>query len=96
MQRNVLNLIHIQIGCYFQNIMEALRQATQNRTSICIAHRLSTVVEADEILVLDEGRVAERGTHAELLATPGSMYSKLWNTQYRTHSTGPAANSNRK
>nr|QST14982.1 ABCB7 protein [Diaphanosoma celebensis] len=65
------------------NIMEALRQATQNRTSICIAHRLSTVVEADEILVLNEGRVAERGTHSQLLANPHSIYSKLWNTQYR-------------
>ena len=63
--------------------MEALRQATQNRTSICIAHRLSTVVEADEILVLNEGRIAERGTHSMLLANPQSMYSKLWNTQYR-------------
>ena len=63
--------------------MEALKRATRNRTSICIAHRLSTVVEADEILVLHEGRVAERGTHSQLLATSDSLYSKLWNTQHR-------------
>jgi len=70
------------------NIMEALKKATHNRTSICIAHRLSTVVEADEILVLNEGSVAERGTHSQLLNTPNSLYSKLWNTQHRlAHST---------
>lgn len=63
--------------------MEALKKATHNRTSICIAHRLSTVVEADEILVLNEGRVAERGTHSQLLEIPDSIYSRLWNTQYR-------------
>ena len=68
--------------------MEALKKATHNRTSICIAHRLSTVVEADEILVLNEGSVAERGTHSQLLNTPNSLYSKLWNTQHRlAHST---------
>jgi len=66
------------------NIMEALKTATRNRTSICIAHRLSTVVDADEIFVLDGGLVAERGTHLELLKTPGSLYSKLWNTQHRS------------
>lgn len=64
--------------------MEALKTATRNRTSICIAHRLSTVVDADEIFVLDGGLVAERGTHLELLKTPGSLYSKLWNTQHRS------------
>jgi len=70
------------------NIMEALKTATRNRTSICIAHRLSTVVEADEILVLNEGAVVERGTHTELLDMPDSLYSKLWNTQYRASTSG--------
>nr|CAG4643074.1 EOG090X02PU [Ilyocryptus agilis] len=65
------------------NIMDALKQATHNRTSICIAHRLSTVVDADEIFVLSDGRVVEKGTHTELLANANSAYSKLWNTQYR-------------
>jgi len=68
--------------------MEALKTATRNRTSICIAHRLSTVVDADEIFVLDEGAVVERGTHSELLDTPDSLYSRLWNTQHRTSTTG--------
>ncbi len=63
--------------------MDALKRATQNRTSICIAHRLSTVVDADEIFVLDKGRVIERGSHIQLMATPNSTYSRLWNTQHR-------------
>jgi len=64
------------------SIMKALDKATEGRTSIVIAHRLSTVVNCDEIFVLDKGRVAESGTHAELLARPGSLYSKLWNSQH--------------
>lgn len=51
---------------------------TRNRTTIVIAHRLSTVVEADEILVLHNGAIAERGTHAQLVAAPNSRYSDLW------------------
>ena len=53
----------------------------RGRTSILIAHRLSTVVDCDEILVLESGRVSERGTHSELLAREGSLYSKLWESQ---------------
>jgi ABC-type transport system involved in cytochrome bd biosynthesis fused ATPase/permease subunit len=45
-----------------------------------IAHRLSTVVQADQIIVVDEGRVVERGTHAELLAH-GGLYAGMWNRQ---------------
>ncbi|KAI9553461.1 ABC transporter [Daphnia sinensis] len=67
------------------NIMEALKRATTNRTSICIAHRLTTVIDADEIFVLQGGRIVERGTHPELLAMANSVYAKLWNTQFRTH-----------
>jgi ABC-type glutathione transport system ATPase component len=62
-------------------IMKSLYQLGQDRTAIFIAHRLSTVVDADEIIVLDQGRVVERGTHAQLLGTPGSKYSELWNRQ---------------
>nr|CAG4638312.1 EOG090X02PU [Cyclestheria hislopi] len=65
------------------NIMEALKQATLNRTSVIIAHRLSTVVDADEILVLGNGQVIERGTHTQLLSRQDSMYAKLWNTQHK-------------
>ncbi|KAI8118267.1 mitochondrial, ATP-binding cassette sub-family B member 7 [Lucilia cuprina] len=62
------------------NILQALARATKGRTSICIAHRLSTVMDADEIIVLEKGRVGERGTHAELLKKNG-LYARLWETQ---------------
>nr|CAG4643794.1 EOG090X02PU [Lepidurus arcticus] len=64
------------------NIMEALRLATKGRTSISIAHRLSTVVQADTIFVLENGKLAESGTHAELLRADSSLYSKLWRAQH--------------
>ncbi|KAG0726151.1 ATP-binding cassette sub-family B member 7, mitochondrial [Chionoecetes opilio] len=64
-----------------QGIMDALRFATEGRTSICIAHRLSTVVDADQILVLHNGRVAEQGSHEDLLAQ-GGYYMRLWNSQH--------------
>ena len=64
------------------SIMKALDKATSGRTSILIAHRLSTVVNCDEILVLSQGRVAERGSHYELLSRPDSLYSELWNSQH--------------
>ena len=66
-----------------QSIMSALGQATRGRTSILIAHRLSTVVNCDQILVLESGRVAEQGTHQQLLADPQSRYSKLWHSQHQ-------------
>jgi ATP-binding cassette, subfamily B, heavy metal transporter len=63
-----------------QEIQTALDRVAQGRTTIVIAHRLSTVVKADEIIVLDKGVVAERGTHAELLAR-GGLYDALWSRQ---------------
>lgn len=68
----------------FQNILQALRNATEGRTSICIAHRLSTIMDADEIFVLENGKVTERGNHSTLLQNPNSLYWKLWNTQNHT------------
>ena len=63
-----------------REIQDALERVARGRTSLVIAHRLSTVVNADEILVLDKGVVAERGRHAELLAR-GGLYASLWNRQ---------------
>jgi len=61
-------------------IQEALKKVSENRTTLVIAHRLSTVVDADEIIVLDKGQVAERGTHDALLAE-GGVYAAMWNRQ---------------
>ena len=68
-------------------VQEALTEALEGRTAIVIAHRLSTVRSADQILVLEEGRVVERGTHAELLVR-GGRYAELHETQF---ATGPLA-----
>ncbi len=63
-------------------IQDALERIMKNRTSLVIAHRLSTILAADLILVLDAGRLVERGTHAELLAR-GGLYASLYETQFR-------------
>ena len=62
-------------------VQEALRRALAGRTAIVIAHRLSTVREADEILVVDGGRIVERGRHEELLEE-GGLYAELYRTQF--------------
>ncbi|MGB4118064.1 MAG: ABC transporter ATP-binding protein/permease [Polaromonas sp.] len=61
-------------------IQAELRAAAQNKTTLVIAHRLSTVVDAHEILVMEDGRIVERGTHGELLALD-QKYAKMWNLQ---------------
>ena len=63
-----------------REIQGALNIVSQNRTSLVIAHRLSTVVDADEILVLDHGTIIERGRHGDLLAQNGH-YAAMWNKQ---------------
>jgi ATP-binding cassette, subfamily B, bacterial len=69
------------------HIQRALSSALEGRTSIVIAHRLSTVRSADQILVLDEGRIVERGRHAELV-DDGGLYADLYRTQF---APGPPA-----
>jgi ABC-type transport system involved in Fe-S cluster assembly fused permease/ATPase subunit len=63
-----------------REIQGALNQVSQGRTTLVIAHRLSTVIDADEILVLDHGQIIERGRHGELLAKNGH-YASMWNKQ---------------
>jgi ATP-binding cassette subfamily B protein len=70
-------------------VQRALKTALTGRTSIVIAHRLSTVREADQILVIDGGQVAERGTHEDLLAADG-LYAELYQTQFARQEAAPA------
>ncbi len=63
-------------------IQAELRSAAQGKTVLLVAHRLSTVVDAHEILVMDAGRLVERGTHARLLAL-GGRYADMWRQQSR-------------
>ena len=70
-----------------QEIQKSLDEVSANRTTLVIAHRLSTVVGADEIIVLDQGRIVERGRHAELLAREGA-YAAMWRRQQEGRSGG--------
>jgi len=63
-----------------REIQSALNEISRNRTTLMIAHRLSTVVDADEIIVLDHGEIVERGRHAELVSR-GGHYAAMWNKQ---------------
>ena len=69
-----------------REIQGALNLVSRNRTTLVIAHRLSTVIDADEILVLDHGQIIERGRHAELLAL-GGHYASMWNKQREAAAT---------
>ena len=71
-------------------IQAELQGVSQNKTTLVIAHRLSTVVDAHEILVMDAGRIIERGTHAQLLAR-GGRYASMWALQQEAPPVSPAA-----
>jgi len=70
-------------------IQAELHTIAQNRTTLIIAHRLSTVVDADQILVMDKGHIVERGTHSELLAQ-NKLYAQMWNLQKQVERIHPA------
>ncbi|MDP9130346.1 MAG: metal ABC transporter permease, partial [Candidatus Binatota bacterium] len=70
-------------------IQQELESISESRTTLVIAHRLSTVVHADQILVMDHGRIVERGTHGELLARGGS-YASMWEIQSREQAKAEA------
>jgi ATP-binding cassette subfamily B protein len=63
-----------------QDILHTLRAVAANRTTLSIAHRLSTIADSDAILVLDQGRLAEQGSHADLLRA-GGLYAEMWARQ---------------
>lgn len=73
-----------------QEVQGALDEAAKGRTTLMVAHRLSTVAGADEIIVLSEGKIVERGTHRELLDRAG-LYADLWSRQSRAHEDADAA-----
>ncbi len=73
-----------------QEIQKSLEEVSADRTTLMIAHRLSTVVGADEILVLDAGRIVERGRHADLLARDGA-YAAMWRRQQEGRNGGDEA-----
>ena len=72
-------------------VQEALKTALIGRTSLVIAHRLSTVMNADQILVVSDGQIIERGTHAELMKNSG-LYSELFSRQDLTANEKPSIN----
>ena len=72
-------------------IQKTLRKARAGRTTLVVAHRLSTVADADQILVLKAGRIVERGAHHELVAHVGGEYAALWKKQTRAGRTAQPA-----
>ncbi|XP_075243615.1 ATP-binding cassette sub-family B member 6-like isoform X2 [Convolutriloba macropyga] len=76
-----------------RNIQSALNDVIKHRTTLVVAHRLSTVVDADIILVLKDGVIVERGTHHELLSQSESVYCDMWNQQIKAVQNGNSGSS---
>jgi subfamily B ATP-binding cassette protein MsbA len=70
-----------------QLVQRGLARLMADRTTLVIAHRLTTVERADRVVVLDDGRIVEHGTHAELLGRTGSLYQYLYRSQFRQPGT---------
>jgi len=68
-------------------IQAALNEVSKGRTTLVVAHRLSTIIDADQIIVLKEGTIVERGTHTELLRL-GGEYAEMWNQQLESNRAG--------
>ena len=64
-----------------RNIQASLNQMSVNKTCLVVAHRLSTIVDADEILVIHEGEIRQRGRHQDLIKIDNHIYATLWNEQ---------------
>jgi len=73
-----------------REIQNSLKEVSRSRTTLVIAHRLSTVVDAEEIIVLEAGRIVERGSHHELLALKG-LYAMMWQRQQEAQQAGAVA-----
>ena len=64
-----------------QNVLKSVNKLMKGKTSVAIAHRLVTVIDADEIFVLENGKVVEKGSHRQLIQKPSSLYFTLWQKQ---------------
>lgn len=78
-----------------RNIQASLNNIAYNRSTLVVAHRLSTIVHADEILMMHQGEIIERGTHAELLTIPNGRYAALWRAQSEANSSAVETDNSR-